>query len=160
MPAARSILFLLLVAALLAGGCGGSERAGYERDLAKIGRTVDRSLEQLPQDDSETIGPEDVARLAGDLREAANQLDDLDPPESVAPAQQQLERGMRHVADSFDALADDLRAARTDEAKAELFVEFATDEKIQAAFDDITGAQETYAAKGYRVFGTTAPAKG
>ena len=158
MPAARACIIIAFVAALLWGGCGGSERLEYERELAKVGRSIDRSLEALPKDDSKTVGAAQVAALADDLREAADQLTDIDPPQGMAPAQDRLERGLRGVATSYDALAADLQKARTDEAKAELFVEFATDDEIDAAFDDIIGAQETFAAKGYRVFGTT-PAK-
>ncbi len=143
----------LLLAAFVAG-CGGSERLEYERDLAKVGRVVDDSLEQLPDDDAETIGPEEVHDIADDLREAADQLEDLDPPKDAARAQRRLERGLRGVATAFDDLAKQLGDATTDAAKAELFVQFATDEQVDAAFDDLIGAQEAYAAEGYRVFGT------
>ncbi|MCW2928129.1 MAG: hypothetical protein JWM86_2097 [Thermoleophilia bacterium] len=147
-------MLLMVLAALVAAGCGGSERLSYERDLAKVGRTVDRSLEELPDSDGETIGADDVAKLADDLRDAAGQLHDLDAPAGVAGAQKRLERGLRGIAASFDDLASELRRAKTDAAKAELFVEFATDEQVDAAFDDVIAAQERYAAKGYRVFGT------
>lgn len=145
---------LVLLVALVTVGCGGSERLAYERDLAKVGRTVDASLEDLPDADGETIGADEVAALAEDLRDAADQLEDLDAPTGVADAQKRLERGLRGIADAFDNLAERLRSAKTDAAKAELFVEFATDEDVDAAFDDVIGAQERYAAKGYRVFGT------
>ncbi len=138
-------------------GCGGSERLEYERDLAKVGRVVDDSLKALPADDSETIGPEHVTRIAGDLREAADQLEDLDPPSDAVRAQRRLERGLRGVAAAFDGLAAQLNEATTDAAKAELFVQFATDEDVDAAFDDLVGAQEAYAAEGYRVFGSDTP---
>ncbi|MCW2921094.1 MAG: hypothetical protein JWL76_968 [Thermoleophilia bacterium] len=143
----------VLLAALV-GGCGGSERLEYERDLAKVGRVVDDSLEQLPGDDAETIGPEEVRSIADHLREAADQLDDLDPPKDAARAQKRLQRGLRGVAKAFDVLAKQLEDATTDSAKAELFVQFATDEQVDTAFDDLIGAQEAYAAEGYRVFGT------
>jgi hypothetical protein len=147
----------VLLAALVAG-CGGSERLEYERDLAEVGRVVDDSLEQLPNDDAETIGPEEVRRIADDLREAADQLEDLDPPSDAERAQRRLERGLRGVATAFDELAATLGDATTDAAKAELFVQFATDEQVDAAFDDLIGAQEAFAAEGYRVFGSGAPA--
>jgi hypothetical protein len=60
------------------------------------------------------------------------------------------------VARAFDDLARRLRAAKTDADKAELFVKFATDQQVDTAFDDVIGAQEQYARKGYRVF--SAPA--
>lgn len=151
---ATATTMLLTVAALVVVGCGGSERVEYERDLAKVGRVVDDALAALPQDDTNTIGPEQVASLADDLREAADQLADLDAPTGAGGAQDRLERGLRGIATAFDALAKDLQAATTDEQKAEVFVQFATDQQVDAAFDDVTGAQQAYASKGYRVFGT------
>lgn len=148
------MLAVLALAALAVVGCGGDERVAYERDLAKVGRVVDSSLEELPSGGSETIGADEVSGLATDLREAADDLHDLDPPEGAAAAQKRLERGLRGVADAFSDLSDDLRKARTDADKADLFVEFATDERVDKAFDDVIGAQEAYAAHGYRVFGT------
>lgn len=144
-----------LAAALLATACGGSDRVEYERDVAKVGRSVDRSLEQLPADESATIGPEEIRRIADDLREAADQLDDLDPPKDASRAQARLERGLRGVAAAFDELADDLGSASTDAQKASLFVRFARDPEIDQAFEDVVGAQEAYAQEGYRVFGTS-----
>lgn len=150
-----SALLLMLVALVLAG-CGGSQRVEYERNLAKVGKLVDRSLDELPQDQTTTVGPAEITRLAEDLREAADQLADLDPPDDARKAQDRLERGLRGIADSFDDLATDLQDADTEEAKANVFVDFYTDQQVDAAFDDVIGAQEAYAAKGYRVFGSAA----
>ncbi len=148
----------VVAAATLVAGCGSSDRVEYERDLAKVGRTVDASLERVPAGDDAEIGPEEISRIADDLREAADQLDDLDPPDDAAKAQARLERGLRGVAKAFDQLASDLGSASTDSAKAELFVRFARDEKIDRAFDDLVEAQEAYAREGYRVFGKSSDA--
>jgi hypothetical protein len=152
-----SALLLLLFAGLVAG-CGGSQRVEYERDLAKVGKVVDDALAKLPQDESTTIGPEQVTQLAESLREAADQLADLDPPDDAKRPQARLEKGLRGIADSFDQLASDLQKADSDEQKADVFVDFYTDQQVDAAFDDVIGAQEAYAAKGYRVFGAKAEA--
>lgn len=146
-------LLLLLAAALLASGCGEAERVEYERDLARIGTGVDAALAALPQDESRALGPADVARLADEVREAAEQLSDLEPPDDARAAQRRLERGLRGVAAAFEELAKKLEGASDDAEKADVFVDFATDPKVDAAFDDIIGAQERYAAEGYRVFG-------
>lgn len=153
----RTITMLLCGSALLAGGCGSSERVEYERELAKVGRIVDTALAELPQDETTTLGPEQVSSLAEDLREAADQLEDLEPPSGAKAPQERLEQGLRGIAKAFDALADDLQEADTDQQKAEVFVKFSTDQRVDAAFDDVLGAQEAYADKGYRVFGTRAP---
>lgn len=153
----KATTLLLVAMATLAVGCGGSERVEYERDLAKVGNVVDDALAKLPQDETTTIGPEQVSTLADELREAADQLADLDPPPGAGGPQTRLERGLRGIATAFDDLAADLQKAGTDEQKAEVFVQFATDQQVDAAFDDVVGAQEAYAAKGYRVFGGTKP---
>lgn len=159
MSRAVSQLLLVLLVGFVALGCGGSQRLDYEHDLAKVGSVVDRSLAKLPKDDSETIGPEQVTSLAEDLREAADQLHDLDPPGDAVRPQRRLEHGLRGIAAAFDDLARRLTTADTDAQKAELFVQFATDEKIDSAFNDVIAAQDAYAQAGYRVFGTNAPAK-
>lgn len=153
----RATAVLLCAAALVAAGCGGSERAEYERELTKVGRMVDASLAKLPQDETTTIGPEQLSSLADDLREAADQLEDLDPPSDARRPQDRLERGLRGIADAFDELAADLQDAETDQQKAEVFARFTTSQKVDAAFDDVLGAQQAYHAKGYRVFGSTPP---
>jgi hypothetical protein len=156
MSRAFAPVLLLLAAAALLAGCGGSERVQYERDLAKVGKVVDDALTKLPQDESTTIGPAEISSLADTLREAADQLADLDPPPGAGAPQHRLERGLRGVAEAFDALSADLQKATTDEQKADVFVEFYTDDKVDAAFDDVVGSQEAYAARGFRVFGTQA----
>ena len=154
-----SVVLVALVA-VVAAGCGKADRVEYERDLAKVGRIVDESLEQLPDDDTAAVGPSDISRIAGDLREAADQLADLEPPDDARDAQEQLEAGLRGVADAFDQLAEDLADASSDGAHADLFVKFAEDEDVDRAFEDLVAAQEAYDAEGYRVFGTapTVPA--
>ncbi|MCB0880218.1 MAG: hypothetical protein KDC46_14690 [Thermoleophilia bacterium] len=147
-------MLVAVALALLVAGCGKADRTQYERDLAKVGRGVDASLESLPQDDTETIGAEEVSKIADDLREAADQLADLDPPDDVRDAQDRLESGLRGVADAFSQLAKDLGDADTSAAQAELYVKFANDDQVDAAFEDLVAAQEAFADKGYRVFGT------
>lgn len=146
------LLVVLATLAALLAGCGSADRVEYERELAKVGRMVDRSLAQLPGDEAETVDQADVRRIADDLREAAAQLDDIDPPEDAAEAHEQLARGMRGVANAFDELADDLDAATTDVETAEVFVRFTGSAEVDEAFDDLVAAQEALAAEGYRVF--------
>jgi outer membrane protein assembly factor BamE (lipoprotein component of BamABCDE complex) len=150
-------LFVAVVAAaLLAAGCGTADKVEYERDLAAVGRSVDESLERVPTGTDAQVGPEEVSRIAEDLREAADELDDMDPPEDARSAHERLARGLRGVAKAFDRLADDLGDARDDSAQAELFVRFASDQRVDRAFDDLVEAQEAFARSGYRVFGTGA----
>ncbi|MEO6866752.1 MAG: hypothetical protein ABI200_01890 [Gaiellales bacterium] len=148
-------LLLMALAALLVAGCGGSDRADYEQDLAEVGAVIERSLKSLDRSASETVGPKEIDTLAVDVMEAADQLDKIDPPDEVKLAHEQLERGLREVSAAFEQLADDLRGASTSEQQSEVFVAFATNEKIDAAFDDVIAAQTIFKDAGYRVF--TAP---
>ncbi|MCW2973168.1 MAG: hypothetical protein JWN72_1441 [Thermoleophilia bacterium] len=145
---------LLVAAALLAAGCGGDARASYQRDLAEAGATVSRALDKLPRDETTTVTPTQVHDLADELRDASGDIDGLDAPdEATQKAQDQMTSGLTGVADAFDGLADELDGAGDDDAKAELFVAFASDTKIDAAFADISEAQAKYAAAGFHVFG-------
>lgn len=155
-PAVLAIVLALVL--LGASGCGGSGRVTYERDVAKVGRKVDHALERYPAEGSHTATAEETAKLAGDLREAADELDELDPPKDAAKAQVRLVRGLRGVADAYDRLARDLTEARGEEERAERFIEFIADKDVDKAFDDIIAAQDLYDAEGYRVFAHSAPA--
>ena len=147
-----------LAAAVLVAGCGSSDRLEYERDVAKAGRTVDKALERYGDTADGAVDADDVAMIASELREAADQLEDLDPPTDAAAAQTRLVTGLRGVATAYDELAADLREAQEDRERAELFVAFDADPKVNEAFEDLAGAHEAYLREGYRVFGE-APAK-
>jgi hypothetical protein len=151
----RAVAFAaaLLLTALVVAGCGSSHRLDYEHDVRGIGLSVDAALAKLPTDDSSTIGTPQLRVLADDLREAADQLADLDPPDDVASAQTRLERGLRGVADAYDRLATRLDRAHGHAEQADVWVAFTTDPKVDAAFEDIEAAHEQYAREGYRVFG-------
>ncbi|MCW2955133.1 MAG: hypothetical protein JWO69_2 [Thermoleophilia bacterium] len=154
----RSSLPLVLLVALAAAGCGGPDRAEYSSDLSEVGGKVDAALEALPETDRATLGPQEVDQVAEELRAAADDLEGLEPPDDAAKPQARLEQGMRGVAAAFEQLADDLRATESDQEKGELFVSFSTDTDVEAAFEDISSAQEAYVEAGYRVFGAGAGA--
>jgi hypothetical protein len=148
-----SVTFLFLLGCtLLAAGCGGSSREDYQQDLAKAGTIVERALAKMPADEQTSVTPDQVHELADQLRDASGELDGLDAPDDAAAAQAKLERGLANVADAFDGLADDLAKAKDEDARAELFVAFAANAKIDDAFNDIAAAQTELAAKGYHVF--------
>lgn len=152
MPRTRLSLLLTLAALLLAAGCGGDARVEYEQDLRSVGAGIERSLGKLPSGDGAQVDEEELARLAADVARAAEQLDELEPPERVRGAHRQLQQGLAVVADALDELARDVGDAPTPEEHSAVFVEFATDERIDAAFADIETAQETFADAGYSVF--------
>lgn len=142
------------MAALALAACGSSDKAEYKHELAAVGRIVDRSLEQIPEDEISTATPADLRRIASDLRKAVRKLNELDPPEGLEKAQKQLGSGMEGVANAYETFADDLENAQEDTDKAEVFVRFVNDPKVEIAFDRIEAAQELYSKRGYRVFRT------
>ena len=154
-------LSVALALALLLAGCGGDARVNYQRDLSEAGATVAAALDKLPRDETTTVTPAQLHGLADQLRDASGDIEGLDAPDdAVQKAQDQLGSGLKGVAEAFDGLADDLDGAVDDDAKAELFVAFASDTKIDAAFADISEAQSKYAAAGFHVFGTGATPAG
>jgi hypothetical protein len=151
-----SALVLLLLALLLAG-CGGADRTEYQADLARAGDSLETALDELPETDRATLGPDDVDSIADDVRAAAEEIADLEPPDDAVKPQRRLVKGLRGVAESFDELATDLRKVQTDDEKAELFVSFATDPDVTTAFEDVSASQAAFVEAGYRVFGDAAP---
>lgn len=147
-----SAVTLVLAAAVVLAGCGGDPKVEYRADLRGIGDQVAAALDEIPTDGDQPIEPTQIAALAEDLREAADELDDLDPPDDARAPQKRFVRGLRGVAAALTALARDLKRSPDETAQAERFVEFASDEKIEKAFDDLAGAQEAYAREGYRIF--------
>lgn len=146
-----AVLAILLATSLLVG-CGGDQRAEYQRDLEAAGKVVADALDELPDGEASTIEPRQVRVLATHLRDAADELDDLDPQPGVAEAQDELEQGLRGVADAFVDLAGELERGGTDAEQAERFVAFATDPDVDEAFEQLVRAQEAFAEHDFRVF--------
>jgi hypothetical protein len=149
-----SVVVTFVAVSLLAASCGGDPRVNYQTDLTQVGATVTSALGRVPSDSTSEITPKQVHDLAGQLRSAASSLDGIGAPKGASMAQVQMVHGLDGVADAFDGLATKLDTAHTDEAKAELFVAFASDTKIDSAFNDISEAQAKYATAGFHMFAT------
>lgn len=139
-----------LVAATIASGCG-DVQAAYEGDVRPIGRFVDESLETVAAAPQGV--PDDVAlrRLAADLNEAANQLDDIDPPAEVADEHASLEVGMRSLSREVGRLAAS-QDRGSDSARAAALLAFPRRPAVRAAFAKISSAREGFRDEGYEVF--------
>lgn len=158
----RSVALLAVVFAMsmLVAACGGEPtKDSYEHDVARIGRSVDRSIDELSPPDGRAPTAGDVRKLSTDLDEAADRLDEITPPQEVTKAHEQMLRGMRGVADAFSRLGTSLDKAGDDNERATLFVEFLDDKRANSAFNDLTSAQAAYEAQGYHVFGEAAASK-
>jgi hypothetical protein len=101
----RFFLLALAVLAIVVGGCGGGERLSkseYEQKLKVAGVELSNASKPLAQ---ATTGPQyitGVEEIQAGLRKVADDLDDLDPPEDVAPANGRLATALRRLADEFD----------------------------------------------------------
>jgi hypothetical protein len=101
----------LAVAALLAGCGGGDERlskAQYQRELSEVGKTLSESIGSVGGAvtgvaDLEAAG-EQVGELQTALSKAADDLDELEPPEDVEGAHEKLVQGIRGFADELEDL--------------------------------------------------------
>lgn len=115
----RFLLFALALLAIVAGGCGGSERLSkteYEQELKGAGVELSNASTALAQ---ASTGPEYVAgveQVQAGLRKAADDLDGVNPPEDVDAANDRLVDALRGLADEFDkvkqAAATGPKAAR------------------------------------------------
>lgn len=146
----------MLVSVILAGllaGCGEDPKVSYQRDLRSVGSHVATSLARIPTDDDQTIAPQQIAKLADQLRSSADSLSSLNPPDDTTKrAQKMFVRGLRGVATALTGLSRHLAKSPDAATQAERFVEFATDDSIQRSFDDLENAQDAYARAGFRVF--------
>ena len=113
-----SLLALAALTVVLAA-CGGRDRLSkteYEQKLKGAGVELSNSSKSLAE---ATTGPEyvtGVQETQDGLRKAADDLDSIDPPEDVAPANGRLVAALRGLADEFDkvkaAAANGPKAAR------------------------------------------------
>jgi hypothetical protein len=132
-------------AALLAGGCGGSQAVSKDEYGAEL-RGVMGELEEAYGDAGSAVAPgadnatasveQTVQKLRTSqlaLRDAGNRLEDIDPPEQLADDHAALVQGVRDMADAVDLLIGAQEQAERDPAEAKrLAREFATDESFGA----------------------------
>jgi hypothetical protein len=115
----RPRFFLLALAALTValGGCGGGDRLSkgeYEQKLKAAGVELSNASQTLSQ---ATTGPEyvnGVEQVQDALHRVADDLDGINPPEDVAPANGRLVAAFRGLADEFDKV----KAAASSGSKA------------------------------------------
>lgn len=114
---------VVVVAALLAAGCGGDDRLSEEEATQRINDSVAETTQEFEQQVGsifQQIGrlPEDAevpdrirtrldeptAALAARLRETADELADLDPPEDAEDEVEALEEASREQAERIEEL--------------------------------------------------------
>jgi hypothetical protein len=107
----RPRLFLLALAALAVAlaGCGSGSRlskGAYERVLTKAGKELAEASKPLA---NAKTGPEfasGVEQVQAGLRKAADDLDDVRPPQDVESANDRFVDALRGLADEFDKVKE------------------------------------------------------
>lgn len=136
----------LAAVALVAPGCGGTSKEEYEKEIDRIGTTLDEQSTQIERDLQTSGGlpnaADDVEKGADALDEAADDLDDVDPPDDAQEAHERIVGGVRLLGDDFRQAAE---AARLGDSRTvlELFGEFAARDgfrRIEAGLEQLADA--------------------
>jgi outer membrane murein-binding lipoprotein Lpp len=154
-PRAILALFAVLVAALLAAGCGGElTKSEYQSKVSSVGSGVQDDMEAFTNAEKPTKG--DLEKAEGALHSAADELDDIDPPSEVAKLHDQLVDVLDDTADLFGEMAPLLGKASSDPSKMDK-ADLAKMSSVTSEFSKIQGrmekVQEGYADKGYTKLG-------
>jgi hypothetical protein len=94
-------------AALTLAGCGGGDDRLSKSEYEEKVRAVYADVQEAFQATAVTRPTELAARIEDaqrELREAADELDEVEPPEDVEAENRQIVEGMRRYADSLDRL--------------------------------------------------------
>jgi PBP1b-binding outer membrane lipoprotein LpoB len=103
MPRTRRLL--ILVSAVVLAGCGGDERLSKQEYAEKVRSEyadVQKAFQATDVPPGELAARVKAAQLQ--LRESADELEDVEPPEEVTTEHEQLIGGMRRYADDLDRL--------------------------------------------------------
>jgi hypothetical protein len=133
------------------GGGGGGDSAAVKKE--SYGRQLRSTMADVEQAYGKGVGTKSdtsaelltrLQTLQLGLRDAANRLDDITPPSSLAAEHRKLVAGVRDMADAIDLRIEAERIAATDPARAKrLARKFATDDsfsRVQAAANAIEQA--------------------
>ena len=124
MTLSRPAAAMLAVLALVAAGCGGTSKEEYEEQIDEIGTELDRQFtgigREIQGSGSLRKAAPEVDNGAEALDEAADDLEDVEPPDDAQAAHNKIVAGIRTLANDFRKAA---RAAASNDTKAllELF---------------------------------------
>jgi hypothetical protein len=135
---------------VLAAGCGGGDggtqltKAQYEQQLQSVGQSIDSSFEELTQSfqgDSPSFdkAADQIAAIQDQMRQQADDLDEVTPPDDVQAEHDKMVAGLRGFADDLDefrqAVEDKSVEAMT--KFADTFTNSESAKKIQEAGDSL-----------------------
>ena len=141
---------VLLALVLVLAGCSGGGReqfskAEYEETVRTAYADVQEAFRQTNVDDVSELAPR-IEDAQDQLRDAAGELEDVDPPDEVEAENAQIAEAMRAYADDLDGLLE--AAERGDTiAVAEFSSRVATNDAVVAMME----AAERLKFKGYDV---------
>lgn len=159
----RAIGAIAALAVVVAAGCGDSgggggtqlTKAQYEQQLNSIGATIDSSFSELTTmfqspNPSFDEAADKIAEIQDQMRDQADKLDDVTPPDDVEAEHEQMVEGLRGFADDLEEFrqAVESKSVTAMQDFAESFDTSESAKKIQQAGDSLE-------KKGYNLEGTS-----
>ena len=141
-----TLALAIMASALLLAGCGGVSKKEYEKDVNKVMKSVDEG--NFNSSDPKAANLKDASK---DIEKAADDLDDITPPDDVKDLHNDLVEGVRELGDLLGDIAPILTDIEKDPASAAEHADDMTDiqgrmEKTQAKLEKTIKAFEK---KGY-----------
>jgi hypothetical protein len=141
----HAVLLVLVLAGCSGGGREQLSKAEYEETVRTAYADVQEAFRQTNVDDVSELAPR-IEDAQDQLRDAAGELEDVDPPNEVEAENAQIAEAMRAYADDLDGLLE--AAERGDTiAVAEFSSRVATNDAVVAMME----AAERLRFKGYDV---------
>jgi cytochrome c556 len=112
-----ALLLVVLVSAALVAGCGGGShplsKAGYEAKMQTLGDKFGKALGSLGALANPTSAEKTASKVAQAqklLKQAADELAQIEPPKDIAAAHREYTEGVRELSDKFGEVAKEVRA--------------------------------------------------
>jgi hypothetical protein len=156
--ARRTVTILAAAAICLVAGCGGGgdqlSKDDYEQELTNVGNRLEASSRKLAEafkgvqagDGSLDETADEFATLQNDLREEADSLRDVEPPDDAGKEHEQIVDGLDAFADSLEEFRD---AAEAGDVNA--IQEFAQGLPESEGLRKLDEATDSLEKKGYDV---------
>jgi hypothetical protein len=150
----RLLLFVaaaLITAALLAG-CGGPSKASYEKDMKKISAKAEKDIDKLTSGSQPSA--KDIENAQKTLDEAADDVDDIDPPSEVKDLHNDLVKVLHDTADLMGELGPIMELSQKDPSKVtekEIKKMNSVTEKFGKIQKEMTRITKAYKKKDYNI---------